>query len=236
MADPLADYLFGQINTPQAFTGAMENLGFQGTPFGGVNQSYADVENFQRSLKRILDLQLGAFNQGNNVNALPANLRGMFNAAAPIMTDPAWGIIGAPGMFSNGYQMGELPGNRTMAHQQFWDRNNAPPPIIPPPAPVAAPQNVSQAVAAPQMNSGSNRSGGTQSYSVGLQGGGTMTVNANSPAAALANVQAQGGAPQQGQVSVGGHQTFPNVPPPAPIVQAPKPNQQSGSAFKMGFK
>lgn len=228
MADPLADYLFGQINTPQAFTGAMENLGFQGTPFGGVQQSYNDVENFQRSLKRILDLQLGAFNQGNNVNMLPANLRGMFNAAAPIMTDPAWGIIGAPGMFSNGYQMGELPGNRTMAHQQFYDRNNAPPPL-----PIAAPQMNNS------LNAGGNgggSSGGTQSYSVGLQGGGTMTTNASNIAAALDNVRSQGGSPQTGQVSVGGHQTFPVVPPPAP---APKKNPnyyQSGGGLGLGFK
>lgn len=228
MADPLADYLFGQINTPQAFTGAMENLGFQGTPFGGVQQSYNDVENFQRSLKRILDLQLGAFNQGNNVNMLPANLRGMFNAAAPVMTDPAWGIIGAPGMFSNGYQMGELPGNRTMAHQQFYDRNNAPPPL-----PIAAPQMNNSLNAG---SGGGNSGGGTQSYSVGLQGGGTMTVNANSPAAALANVQQQGGSPQSGQVSVGGHKSFPNVPPPIPAIPAPKKNQQSGSALSLGFK
>lgn len=233
MADPLADYLFGQINMPQAFTGAMENLGFQGTPFGGVQQSYDDVENFQRSLKRILDSQLAAFNNGTNINALPANLRGMFNAAAPIMSDPAWGIIDAPGMFTNGYQMGELPGKRTMSHQQYWDRNH-PQTIVPPPPPIAAPQNVSQAIASPQMNSGSG--GGTKSMSVGLQGGGTMTVNANDAAAAVANVIAQGGKPQAGQVSVGGHQSFPIVPPPAPIIPAPKKNQQSGSALSLGFK
>lgn len=229
MADPLAEYLYGQINTPQAFTGAMENLGFQGTPFGGVQQSYNDVENFQRSLKRILDLQLGAFNQGNNVNMLPANLRGMFNAAAPIMTDPAWGIIGAPGMFSNGYQMGELPGNRTMAHQQFYDRNNAPPPL-----PIAAPQNI----AAPQMNNSLNvGSGGgstpnrNQQFTIPINGpngsgAGNITVNAQDYASALINAT-QGGNTVRNTAS---------VPPPYVAPPAPKQNQQSGSAFKMGFK
>jgi hypothetical protein len=123
--DPLQDYYQSLIGAPAGFVGAMENLGFQGTPFGSQQQGFADIENFQRSLKSILDKQLGGF---GNTNLMPFNLRNFFTAAAPIYQDPLWSILGTPDFFKGGFRTGALPQEHTGAFRQFIDRTTAPPP------------------------------------------------------------------------------------------------------------
>jgi hypothetical protein len=135
--DPLSQYIFGETGIPQGYTQAMGNLGFQGAPFGGVDQNFQRVQQFQSLMKNMMDRMIGGFNNGNNINALPFNLRSMFNAAAPILTDPMYGNQSAPGFFSNGYQSGAIPNNPSWAYQA-WKEQSQGFPNFPPPTGTSA--------------------------------------------------------------------------------------------------
>src|SRR5215467_4511267 len=132
--DPLAQYIYGQTGIPQGYTSALEGLGFMGNPFGGVAANFQAQVQFQHLMKAMLDKQLGAFDNGNNIMALPFNLRSMFNAAAPILTDPMYGILGAPGFFKSGWQMGDLPNNPSWAYNAWDEQQRGYPDFPAPPA------------------------------------------------------------------------------------------------------
>lgn len=200
-SDPLADYYYGQLGVPQTYIGAMENLGFQGNPFGNQQQNYSDIQNWQKSFKGILDSQIDSYGT-NNVSALPYNLYNMFASAAPIYSNPQWGPTGGGHLFSqNGWQSGTdlgghgdgLGGWRSNMYQQYIDRVNAPPP---PP--------VSSMSTTPGLGSGTGQSvstpfnGGTQQFTVGNGNGGSTTVNAHDLQSALDNVPGNNGKVQQG--------------------------------------
>jgi hypothetical protein len=132
-SDPLAAYVYGQTGIPGSYTTGLENFGFLGAPFGGVEKNYQSQVQFQQLLKNVLDQQIGAFNNGNNINALPFNMRSIFQGAAPLLTDPWYGIIGAPGMLSNGYQQGALPNNPSAAYR-IWKEQASNYPDFPAPS------------------------------------------------------------------------------------------------------
>lgn len=135
--DPMAQYVYGQTGIPQGFTQGLQNFGFMGAPFGGVEQNFDAQERFMQLMKSMFDQQLGMFNNGNNIRALPMNMRNMFNSAAPLLTDPMYGILGAPGMFSNGWQSGALPQNQSWAHRT-WQEQSQGYPNIPAPSATSA--------------------------------------------------------------------------------------------------
>jgi hypothetical protein len=214
--DPLAAYVYGQTGIPGAFTTGLEQFGFLGAPYGGVEKNYASQEQFQQLLKNVFDAQMQSFpGSNNNVNALPFNLRSLFTGAAPYLTDPWYGVLGAAGMLSNGYQQGAFPNNPTAAHRiyseqaQGYPNYPAPdalrsltgmaspfyqggfPPAQPPQAQTAAQAFAQNYPTQASINNPSNALVGH--YTVPLAGGGSMTVNASSPQAAAENVKAQGG-------------------------------------------
>lgn len=119
--DPYANFAYGQTGINPSFTQNLQNVGFVGSPFGSPQQVFDQQAQFQHVLKNVLDNQLAAFQNGNNTAALPFNMRGLFNASANVLTDPMYGIIGAPGMFSNGYAMGNLPNNGSLAGAGYWN-------------------------------------------------------------------------------------------------------------------
>jgi len=183
----LAAYIFGQTGIPTAYTNGLQNLGFLGAPFGGVEQNFQAQQQFQRMLKDIMDKQMQAFNfPSPNINALPYNMRSLFNAASPLLTDPLYGIETAPGFFSNGYQYGGLPNDPTRAFD-IWKQQTMGYPNYPAP-------NVSAAQASSQSGGGGGGGGGGGSshtpvghYQVDLPGGGSINVNASSQEAARTN-------------------------------------------------
>jgi hypothetical protein len=121
--DPISLYNYGETGIPQQYTQGLENLGYLGSPFGGVEKSFQSQIQFQQLMKSMLDQQIGAFNNGNNINALPFNMRNLFNSAAPLLTDPMYGIMGAPGMLSNGYQQGALPNAPSWAYRSWKEQS-----------------------------------------------------------------------------------------------------------------
>jgi hypothetical protein len=205
----LASYIFGQTGIPTAYTNGLQDLGFLGEPFGGVQANFQAEQQFQRMIKNIMDTQMKSFNFASpDINALPYNMRSLFNAAAPLLTDPLYGIEGANGMLSHGYAYGDLPNNPTRAWDVWQSQQHTPYSPVQSGYPSFAPPNIS-AFAAPSSQSpagttanaggGGGGGGGGQSsrgqigsYTVPLQGGGSMTVNANSPQAAQINAN-QGG-------------------------------------------
>lgn len=129
-----AGYLQDIAGIPAEYTNVLENLGYMNTPFQNTDQAFLSMEGFQRALKSILDRQLQAYGNNapnGNLNYLPLNLRNIYSTAAPALTDPRYGIIGAPGMFANGYSTGNLPGGHSAAYQMLLDQRNAP--TVPPP-------------------------------------------------------------------------------------------------------
>jgi len=215
-ADPLAAYVYGQTGIPGAYTTGLEGLGFLGAPFGGVDQNYAAQVQFQRLLKNVLDSQISSFpGVGNNVNALPFNMRSIFGQAAPLLTDPWYGVMGAPGMLSNGYVQGNLPNNPSAAYR-VWKEQASGYPNYPAPNALQAmtgqtsafggtptPQSVgtSQSTQTGNPNYPTTASLSNPSnqlvghYTVPLVGGGSITVNASSPQAAIENVKSTGANP-----------------------------------------
>lgn len=201
--DPMAAYSYASAGIPQNYTSAMEGLGYLGNPYGSVLSQFQDMSRYQSLLKNMLDTQLGSFNNGNNINALPLNMRSIFTAAAPILTDPVYGNMGAQGMLSNGWQMGALPNNLSMAGTSWNEQAQGYPHYPAPSATMSGGMNggMSGQSASGGSSGGSGGGGGTLvgSYSVPLQGGGSMTVNASDPAAAQENAKQGGNMPDYSQ-------------------------------------
>lgn len=122
--DPITQYILGQTRVPQAFTQGLANFGFRGVPFGGVEANFSAMEQFQALMKRMLDQQLGSFHVGNNINALPFNMQSMFSGAAPLLTDPMYSPLEAPGFLSNGWQMGPWNSSPSWWHRAFSEQAN----------------------------------------------------------------------------------------------------------------
>ena len=220
--DPnVASYIFGTTGIPTAYTQGLQGLGFLGVPFGSVQQNFQAEQQFQRLLKDIMDRQMHAFGPSQDtadINALPYNMRSLMNAAAPLLTDPLYGIEGAQGMLSNGYAYGSLPNNPTRAWDIWQSQQRNP----------YSPQNSGYpnyaaplwgAFAGPSSQSpegtnvgggGGQQSGGggggvqhhVGSYTVPLAGGGQMTVNANSVAAAQENAKQRGNQPDMSKAVI----------------------------------
>ncbi len=194
--DPYANFAYSMTGINPAFTQNLENVGFVGTPFSSPQQTFDQQAQYMHVLKNVLDTQLAAFNNGNNTAAMPFNMRSLFNASANVLEDPMYGIIGAPGMFNNGYAMGNLPNNGSLAGAGYWNAAHGYPGI---PAPNYAFGSFSNS---PGGGSGSSGGSGNnslvQSYNVPLQGGGSMTVNANDPGSAFENAKQGGNTPLQG--------------------------------------
>lgn len=127
--DPYANFAYSMTGINPAFSQDLMNLGFVGAPFSSPQQTFDQQAQFQHVLKNVLDNQLGAFQNGNNTAALPFNMRQLFNASANVLEDPMYGIIGAPGMFSNGYAMGNLPNNGSLAGAGYWNASHGYPGI-----------------------------------------------------------------------------------------------------------
>jgi hypothetical protein len=218
--DPLAAYVQGQTGILPAYTTGLEQFGYLGAPFGGVDQNFQSQVQFQNLLKSVLDQQLQGFNNNNNINALPYNLRSIYQGAAPLLTDPWFGVIGAPGMFNNGYQQGPLPNNPSPAYRVYKEQASGYPNFPAPSALYGATGAISPFSNYTPTSGGSSNSGGsltpaqafqqnypTQAavnnpsnalvghYTVPLVGGGSVTVNASSPQAAIENVKSTGNNP-----------------------------------------
>lgn len=192
--DPNALYEYTAAGIPTAYTQNLLNLGYVPTPFAPREDVYKNQLGFQHVLKSILDAQISGFSPygvGNNPAMLPFNLSNMFASASNIFNDPMYGITGAPGFFGGGYKQGDLPNNRSPAYEQWWQSTHGYPNV---PAPSAI--NTVQ---------GSGGGGGPASnqkvgsYTVPLQGGGSMTVNATSAAAAQVNANQGGNKPDTSQ-------------------------------------
>lgn len=200
--DPNALYEYGQSGTPTEWTQNLMNLGYVPTPFAPQEDVFKNQIAFQHVLKSILDAQIGAFapyGVGNNTAMLPFNLRNVFSGASNIFQDPTYGIIGAPGFFGGGYKMGDLPANRSPAYENWWQASHGYP-NVPAPQPLAATNTVQSSGG----GGGGSKPPSTQQYTVGLQGGGSMTVNASSPQAAIENAK-QGGNTPTSRVESGGY-------------------------------
>jgi hypothetical protein len=232
-----AGYLQDIAGIPSAYTNLLEMLGYTNTPFQNVDQGFSSIEGFQRSLKSILDRQLSAYGGAapdNNLNYLPLNLRNIYSEAAPIMTDPMYGIIGAPGFFSGGYKPGELPSGHSMAYQTLLDQRNAP--AIPPP-------NVSNAASASLGSGGGNSGGGgggsDSGSHMGLDSNGNI-ITINKPYGSMTDEekdaanrygrQYPGGGPSSNS-SGGGGGGGGYVAPPMPNMPAPTPPMIGGPSY-----
>jgi len=194
--DPYANYAYAMTGVNPAFIQGLQNVGFVGAPFSSPQQTFDQQAQFMHVLKNVLDTQLAAFHNGNNTAAMPFNMRSLFNASANVLTDPMYGIIGAPGMFNNGYAMGDLPNNGSLAGAGYWNAAHGYPGI-------ASPNYAygSLGTGGGNYSGGAGGSGnniGTQSYNVPLQGGGSMTVNAHDPSSAFENARQGGNTPQEG--------------------------------------
>jgi hypothetical protein len=191
--DPNALYEYGQTGIPTSFTQNEIGLGYVPTPFAPQEDVFKNQIAFQHVLKSILDAQIGAYGDygvGTNTAMLPFNLRNLFAGASTVLTDPTYGIIGAPGFFGGGYKMGDLPANRSSAYENWWQAAHGYP-NVPAPKPLSS-------------GGGSSGGGGASSqkvgsYTVPLQGGGSMTVNATSAAAAQQNANQGGNKPDTSQ-------------------------------------
>lgn len=179
MASIAAQQLALTTGIPADYIDALEQMGFPIIPFhaGTINQGFQDVESAQRALKGSLDTLLQSFGSdiGTNVGMLPANVRNYFAGAEPVFKDPRFGIGG--GMFSGGsFKFGDLPLQHSTFFNQLIQAQNAPK-FVPP----------------PNVGGGGGGNALTGSFKVPLAGGGDITVNANSEAAALQNAQSATG-------------------------------------------
>lgn len=190
--DPNALYEYGQTGIPSSFTQNLQGLGYVATPFAPQEDIFKNQVAFQHVLKSILDAQIGGFSPygvGTNTAMLPYNLRNLFAGASTVMTDPTYGIIGAPGFFGGGYKMGDLPANRSSAYENWWQAAHGYPNV-------PAPQPLSSGGGG---GGGANANQHVGSYTVPLAGGGSMTVNATSAAAAQQNANQGGNHPDTSQ-------------------------------------
>lgn len=125
--DPYANFAYSMTGIPPDFTQDLMNVGFVGAPFSSPQQTFDQQAQYMHILKNVLDTQINSFAAngmvGGNTNtaALPFNMRGLFNASANVLEDPMYGIIGAPGMFANGYKTGDLPNNGSLAGAGYWN-------------------------------------------------------------------------------------------------------------------
>lgn len=200
LVDPnLAAYVFGQTGIPTAYTQGLENLGFMGVPFGGIDANFQAQTQFQRLLKDIMDKQMQSFHFDTpNINSLPYNMRSLFNAAAPLLTDPLYGVMTAPGFLSSGYKYGSFDNENSRAYNIYKEQQRGFPNYP-----------------APALGGGGGGGGGGGSstgfhvgqYTVPLAGGGSMTVNASSPSAAVENAH-QGGNTPSGEAPTVVHQPY----------------------------
>jgi hypothetical protein len=188
--DPYANFAYAMTGINPAFTQNLMNVGFVGAPFSSPQQTFDQQAQYMHVLKNVLDTQLKAFNNGNNTAAMPFNMRSLFNASANVLEDPMYGIIGAPGMFNNGYAMGDLPNNGSLAGAGYWNAAHGYPGV---PSPNYAFGSLGAGGGSyggqGQGAGGSGNNTLVQSYNVPLAGGGSMTVNANSPGAAFENAK-----------------------------------------------
>ena len=160
--DPYANFAYSTTGINPDFTQNLEDVGFVGAPFSSPQQTFDQQAQFMHVLKNVLDTQINSFGAngmyGGNTNtaALPFNMRGLFNASANVLEDPMYGIIGAPGLFAQGYKQGDLPNNGSLAGAGYWNAAHGYP-----------------GVPAPNYNFGNTPGGaGTGSYSGGSSGSG----------------------------------------------------------------
>jgi hypothetical protein len=136
--DPLSSYIYNQTGIPQAYLQAMEQLGFLGRPFGGAEQNFQAVQQYQGVMKSMLDRLVGGFQSGNgNFANMPFNVRNMFNSAAPILTDPMYAGLSNPNFFKNGYVVGAMPNDPSWAYGG-WKEQTSGFPNFPPPAGISS--------------------------------------------------------------------------------------------------
>jgi hypothetical protein len=198
--DPFAVNDYNAALIDPAFTANLLNLGYNPTPFATREQTWQNQLAFINRLKTILDQQMGTFDpymqdvpESNRPAALPGILQRYFGMANSAFMDPLYSPGGAAGFFGGGWKPGQLPQNVQPGYQYWKDSINHPNV----PAPLGA--------GGSSGGSGGSPGGGTQQYTVGLQGGGSMTVNANSPDAARQNAE-QGGNHPTDRVERGGYQ------------------------------
>lgn len=121
----IAPYVYTQTGIPQNYTEGLQNFGYMGVPFGGPEANYQSQLQFQQLMKSMLDRQLSSFSGvGNNINALPFNMRSMFSSAAPLLTDPYYSGLGSPGFLSNGWQMGALPNDPSWTYGAWKEQTS----------------------------------------------------------------------------------------------------------------
>jgi hypothetical protein len=200
---PGSAYALNIAGIPESYTQGLENTGYVQTPFATQEQEFQHQAQYQRLLKQVLDLQMGGPNgpYGGNPGMLPYSMRNFFGSASSVFRDPLYSVNGAGAFLDqspNGYQFGDLPNNPQASYTNWYNAAHNYP-NIPAPNPVI------------QSNGGGGSSGGgggskqgTQQYTVGLAGGGSITVNAHDPASAITNAS-QGGNHPTDQVQQGGY-------------------------------
>ena len=202
--DPYAINDYNAALIDPSFTANLLNLGYNPTPFASREQTYQNQLGFINRLKQLLDQQMGAFDpymggisEANRTAALPGSLQRYFGAANAAFMDPLYSPSGAAGFFGGGWKSGQLPQNAQPAYQ-YWKSSTQGYPNVP--APIGA--------------GGGGGGGGSNNlvsqFTVPLQGGGSMTVNASDRGAAEDNVRAQGGTVSSGegrQTKSGSYQT-----------------------------
>src|SRR4030095_6993871 len=178
--DPRSFYANQTSSIPTNFTDILLSLGFSPTPFANEMDTFGEQNKFMQILKNVLDRQIGGGFQNNPQNA-PYNLRNLFHVAGNAFNDPMDAPVGTQDFFSGGWKAGAIPTNRSLRHEGRWQAlNNYP--NVPPPGGGASGNTGGGAAANNQL---------VGSYTVALPGGGSMTVNANNPQAAIENAQQQ---------------------------------------------
>jgi len=190
--DPYAINDYNAALIDPSFTANLLNLGYNPAPFASREQTYQNQLGFINRLKQLLDQQMGAFDpymggisEANRTAALPGSLQRYFGAANAAFMDPLYSPSGAAGFFGGGWKSGQLPQNAQPAYQ-YWKSSTQGYPNVP--APIGAGGGGGGGGAAAQHQL-------VKPYTVGLQGGGSMTVNANSPEEAINNARQGGNTP-----------------------------------------
>jgi hypothetical protein len=211
--DPYSMYDYNVAGIDPSFTANLLNLGYSPVPFASQRDTFQNQLGFMRRMKQMMDQQLTMFQPylngaENQTAALPFNSRNYFGMAQNAFQDPLNSPNGSSEFFGGGYKMGDLPDTVSKRYQYWTDslnHPNVPAPIGPggspaTPAPVAAASN--------SGGGGGGSGGGTKQFTVGLNGGGSITVNAHDAASAIANANAQTTQGSNNQVKQGAYQNL----------------------------
>lgn len=205
---PGSAYALNIAGIPESFTQGLESTGYVQTPFATQEQEFQHQAQFQRLLKQVLDLQMGGQNgpYGGNPGMLPYSMRNFFGSAGSVFRDPLYSVNGAGAFLDqspNGYQFGDLPNNPQASYTNWYNAAHNYP-NIPAPNPVIQSNGGGANTAQSGGGGGGSKPPSTQQFTVGLQGGGSMTVNAKDAASAIQNAS-QGGNHPTDQVQQGGY-------------------------------